>query len=83
MLFESDFDKKFEVKEVLDSDMCERHSMWLIKWTDFNEFIWHQFSDLTECDEALKHFYNHYPDKPGKIHWHEQLTYLKDTEFLL
>ena len=82
MPFEPDSDKEFEVEEVLDSDMCRGHPMWLIKWTDSNEFIWHQLSDFTGCDEALKHFYNHYPDKPGKAHWHEQLAHLEDTEFL-
>ena len=69
--FESDFDKKFEVEKVLNSNMHKGCFMWLIKWTDFNEFIWHQLSDLIGCDEALEHFYNCYPDKPGKAHWHE------------
>ena len=50
---------------------------------NFNEFIWYQLSNLTGCDEVLEHFYNHYPDKPGKAHWCEQLAYLKNMEFLL
>ena len=80
--FKSDSDEKFEVEEVLDSNMHESHFMWLIKWTDSNEFIWHQLSDLTGCDEALEHFYKCYPNKPGKTHWHKQLAHLEDTEFL-
>ena len=82
MPFKSDSDEKFEVEEVLDSDICGGYLMWLIKWTDSNEFTWHQLSDLTGCDETLKHFYNCYLDKLGKTHWHEQLAHLKDTEFL-
>ena len=82
MLFESDSDEEFEMKKVLNSDMHERCFIWLIKWTDFNEFTWYQLSDFTGCDEALKHFYNHYPDKLDKTHWHKQLACQKDTEFL-
>ena len=82
ILFKSDFDKKFKVKEVLDSDMCNKYFMWLIKWMDSNEFTWHQFSDLTGCDKALKHFYNYYSNKSDKIHWCEQLAHLKNIEFL-
>ena len=82
ILFKSDSDEKFEMKEVLNLDMHREHSIWLIKWTDSNEFIWHQFSDLTGCDETLKHFYNYYSDKPDKTHWCEQLAHLKNTEFL-
>ena len=41
MPFKPDSDEKFEVEEVLDSDMHSECLMWLIKWTDFNEFIWH------------------------------------------
>ena len=82
MPFKSDSDKEFEVEEVLNLNMHRGCPMWLIKWTDSNKFTWHQFSDLTECDEALEHFYNHYPDKLGKAHWHKQLAHLKDTEFL-
>ena len=82
MPFKFDFNEEFEVKKVLDSDIHRGHFMWLIKWTDSNKFTWHQFSDLTGYDEALKHFYNHYPNKSGKTHWHEQLAHLEDTEFL-
>ena len=82
MPFEPDSDEEFEVEEVLDSDMRGGRPMWLIKWMDSNEFTWHQLSDLTGCDEALEHFYNHYPDKPGEAHWREQLAHLEDTEFL-
>ena len=82
MPFKSDSDEEFEMKEVLNSDIYDGYLIWLIKWTDSNEFIWHQFSDLTGCDEALKHFYNCYPDKSSKTYWHEQFAYLKDTEFL-
>ena len=80
--FKSDSDEEFKVKEVLNSNMHEKYLIWLIKWTDFNEFTWHQFSDLIECDEALKHFYNHYLNKPSKTHWHKQLAHLENTEFL-
>ena len=80
--FESDFNKEFEMEEVLNSDMHSGCFMWLIKWMNSNKFTWHQLSDLTGCDEALEHFYNHYPDKPDKTHWHEQLACLEDTEFL-
>ena len=82
MLFEPDSDEEFKVKEVLDSDMHRGCPMWLIKWTDSNEFTWHQFSNLIECDEALKHFYNCYLNKSGKAHWYEQLAHLENTEFL-
>ena len=82
MPFKSDSNKEFEVKKILNSDMSGEHFMWLIKWTDFNKFIWYQLSDLTECDETLKHFYNCYLNKSNKAHWHEQLAYLKDIEFL-
>ena len=82
MPFESDSDEKFKMKEVLDSDMHNGHPMWLIKWTNFNEFIWYQLSDLTECNETLKHFYNCYSDKSDKAHWCEQLAYLEDMKFL-
>ena len=82
MPFEPDSDEEFEVEEVLDSDMHSGHPMWLIKWMDSNEFIWHQLSNLTGCDKALKHFYNCYSDKPGKAHWCEQFAHLKDMEFL-
>ena len=82
MPFKPDSDEKFEMKEILNSDMHEECFMWLIKWTDSNEFTWHQLSDLTECDETLEHFYNCYLNKPGKAHWYEQLACLKDTEFL-
>ena len=68
MPFESNFNEKFEMKKILNSDMHNEHSMWLIKWTDSNKFIWHQLSDLTEYDKALKHFYNHYSDKSDKTH---------------
>ena len=71
MPFKPDSDEKFEVKEVLDSDMHNEHLMWLIKWINFNEFIWHQLSDFTEYDKTLKHFYNCYPDKSDEAHWHE------------
>ena len=41
MPFESDSDEEFKVKKVLDSDMHSECSIWLIKWTDFNEFTWY------------------------------------------
>ena len=82
MPFEPDSDEEFEVKKVLDSDMHSGHPIWLIKWTDFNEFIWHQLSDLTGCDKALKHFYNCYLNKSSKVHWYEQLAHLENMEFL-
>ena len=82
MPFNIESDEEFEVEEILESQMRGEHPYYRVKWTDSNEYTWHNLSDLTCCHEALEHFHRHYPNQSGEAHWRHTLNMIEDGDYI-
>jgi hypothetical protein len=72
---EVDGDAEFEVAEILDSKIDNRHRtcklLYLVKWAGYEgtneETSWLLATELGHAAEIVTDFHNAYPDKPGPL----------------
>ncbi|MBW0550029.1 hypothetical protein O181_089744 [Austropuccinia psidii MF-1] len=62
-------EEKWEVSQVLDSNLKRRKLCYLVEWKGFSQdperSTWEPAKNLKNCPDLVKYFHYLYPDKPG------------------